>query len=285
MKYPRCILTTALIAGLASSFALHAALGANAPPVSLAVTYTNQSDLSLYRVSEKLDGARAWWNGKNLISRNGNIFHAPNWFIHQFPQQILDGELWMGRESFQTLMQTIRDTEPDHEAWKKVRFMVFDAPEAGGTFDQRQVHLASMAAEIRSPYLQLVPQIKIPNRQRLNQYLLQVVDNGGEGLILQRGDQHYRAGRHSGLLKLKTHQDDEAYVIAHLPGKGKYKGMTGSLLVVDKNGLKFRLGSGLTDAERLTPPEVGSKVSYRFQGRTRSGKPRFARYLRVRPAE
>ena len=31
-------------------------------------------------MSEKLDGVRAFWDGKELISRTGDVFHAPAWF-------------------------------------------------------------------------------------------------------------------------------------------------------------------------------------------------------------
>ena len=96
---------------------------------------------------------------------------------------------------------------------------------------------------------------------------------------------HYLSGRHSGYLKLKPYEDAEAVVVSYKPGKGKYTGMTGSLIVQGADGKRFRLGSGLSDADRNAPPALGTVVTYRFQGRTNSGKPRFARFLRVRPAE
>jgi len=47
---------------------------------------------------------------------------------------------------------------------------------------------------------------------------------------------------------------------------------------------KPNVGRGLlTDAERADPPPIGSRVTYRHNGFTTNGIPRFARFLRVRP--
>ena len=39
---------------------------------------------------------------------------------------------------------------------------------------------------------------------------------------------------------------------------------------------------GFTDAQRAMPPPVGSWLTYRYNGLTSTGLPRFARFLRVR---
>lgn len=285
MKYRSLVFSAAIVCGLASPVVISAALSAAAPPLSLAEVFHDDIELSYYWVSEKLDGARVWWDGRHLLSRNGNIYHAPDWFTEALPEQVLDGELWIGRGQFQLLMQTIRDGVPDDRAWRQVKFFVFDAPQAKGDFTRRQQRLEVIVSGVAVPWLQLVSQQRVANPIVLQEWLARVVADGGEGLMLQRANLLYRAGRHDGLLKLKTHTDAEARVVGYVAGKGKYKGLTGSLLVVDENGLSFRLGSGLSDADRHSPPVVGSIVSYRFQGRTLSGKPRFARYLRVRPGE
>ena len=48
-------------------------------------------------MSEKLDGVRAFWDGKDFYSRNGNRFHAPAYFKEGLPNHALDGELWGGK--------------------------------------------------------------------------------------------------------------------------------------------------------------------------------------------
>ncbi len=259
------------------AFALNAA-----PPLVLAERYHAQVDLSRYWVSEKYDGARAWWDGEKFISRGGGIYQAPDWFIANLPDEVLDGELWIGRNKFQQLMQTIRDQVPDDSAWRTVKFMVFDAPKAHGNFSVRQTHVGNVLRAVTDPWVQQVSQTRVMSHEDLLAQLDFITRQGGEGLMLQREDMSYVSGRHYGLLKVKLHTDAEARVLAHQPGKGKYTGMMGSLLVESENGVQFKIGSGFTDNERRAPPAVGSLVTYRYQGKTQSGKPRFARFLRIR---
>ena len=100
--------------------------------------------------------------------------------------------------------------------------------------------------------------------------------------MLHRGASLYRAGRSDDLLKLKEHEDAEARVLAHLPGKGRHAGRMGALWVEMPTGQRFRLGAGFSDADRNHPPPVGAWVTYRFRGTHDGGLPRFASYLRVR---
>jgi DNA ligase-1 len=87
------------------------------------------------------------------------------------------------------------------------------------------------------------------------------------------------------LLKLKPQLDAEAKVIAYVPGKGKYQGKMGALLVEMPDGTQFKLGTGFKDAERAHPPPIGSQVTYTYRDVTKNGKPKFASFLRVRPPE
>jgi len=204
------------------------------PPLALAKSYKPNIDVTAYWVSEKMDGARAFWNGRQLVSRSGLVFHAPEWFLAGFPDTALDGELWMGRGRFEELMHTIRDQQPDEEAWRSVGFWVFDMPQATGNFASRQNRLRSEIERRNLAYLHVVEQWRVQSHEELNRQLKQLVEQGAEGLMLQQADENYSAGRHRGLLKL---------------------------------------------------PAIGTQVSYRYQGRTGKGLPRFARFLRVRPME
>ena len=254
------------------------------PPMALANVYQDDVDVTAYWISEKLDGVRAWWDGDALYSRSGNRFHAPAWFVEDFPSQPLDGELWIGRGAFETLSGMVRrgPGEANADAWRRVRFMVFDVPSHGSDFDGRLEHMQEVFARVDSPYVGLVEQFRVADRAELMAALDRVVAAGGEGLMLRKAESLHRAGRSDDLLKLKLHQDAEATVVAHLPGKGKYEGMLGSLLVETPGGLRFRLGTGFSDDERRQPPPVGAIVTYRHYGTTEAGIPRFASFLRVR---
>jgi len=127
-----------------------------------------------------------------------------------------------------------------------------------------------------------VPQQRLPDEAALQARLAEVAAAEGEGLMLHHRQAPYRPGRSAHLLKLKMHEDAEARVVDHLPGKGKYEGMLGALLVERADGTRFRLGTGFTDAQRADPPPPGTWVTYRHDGFTTKGLPRFARFLRVR---
>ncbi|KAF8516078.1 DNA ligase OB-like domain-containing protein [Gautieria morchelliformis] len=71
----------------------------------------------------------------------------------------------------------------------------------------------------------------------------------------------------------------EARVTGYEPGKGKNKGLTGSLKCVMESGKKFNVGTGLSDKQRKNPPRVVSIIVYRFQELTRDGVPRFPSFI------
>ncbi len=253
----------------------------NQPELLLAKTYQSDINLNDYWVSEKYDGFRAYWDGEFLWSRQGNKFEAPPWFIKNFPTEPLDGELWIGRLQFEQLASTVSRAHA-HEGWRKVIFMVFDLPDSPQPFSVRLETLQLLISDSASPYLKPVPQFRLSTHDELLQELERRVAAGAEGLMLHHGQSFYRSGRSSDLLKLKPLHDAEAKVLQHLPGKGKYQSMLGSLLVELPNGLQFRIGSGFTDAQRQNPPAVGAIITFQYSGLTRRGIPRFARFQRQR---
>lgn len=251
-------------------------------PVMLANVYHRGVDLSAYWVSEKYDGVRGYWDGKRLRTRNNEPIAAPAWFTAGWPATPMDGELWAGRGRFAEAVSTVRRETPDDAAWHAMRFMVFDLPAQPGTFDQRLPVLRSTVSRLGLPWVVAVQQIKVPDDRTLQALMRKTVKEGGEGLMLHRGASLYRAERNDDLLKLKPYDDAEAKVIGYTPGKGKYAGRVGALLVQAADGRRFRLGAGLSDAQRADPPAIGAWVTYRFRGLNDSGIPRFATFLRVR---
>lgn len=259
---------------------LHAQAGAAHQPM-LATVYQGEAQISEYWVSEKLDGVRGHWDGQALWTRGGYRIRAPAWFLEGWPTTAMDGELWIARGRFDEVSGIVRSTTPADDAWRNVRFMVFDLPAHGGTFDER---VAAMAAldKLDIAWLGPITQFKVAGADELDQRLDAVVVSGGEGLMLHHQDALYRAGRSQDLLKYKPYEDAEAWVVGYTEGSGKYAGKVGALIVKRDDGRRFRLGSGLSDADRQAPPPIGSWVTYRYNGLTSTGLPRFARYLRIR---
>ena len=272
-----------LLATLGLVLALPARAGA--PALMLAEVYKPGMSLADYWVSEKYDGVRAYWDGRQLHTRGGERIVAPAWFTATLPKQPLDGELWAGRGRFAHAVSTVRSQAPNDIAWHEMKFMVFDLPAAPGGFGVRLPALQRAVAALGQPWVQAAPQWRVATRAQLMGQLREHEKAGAEGLMLRRDDAPYRGGRSEDLLKLKSFEDAEGLVVGHVPGRGKYAGQTGALLVAMPGGRRFRLGSGLPDALRRQPPPVGSVVTYRFNGTHASGLPRFARFWRVRADE
>lgn len=254
------------------------------PPLLLANVLHAGTDVTQYWVSEKLDGVRAIWNGSELHFRSGRQVHAPAWFTEAFPPQPLDGELWVGRGDFDRLSGIVRKDQPNDSEWRQVRYMLFELPEATGTFSQRIEQMQEIVTKAQIPWLQVIDQFRVRDREELQQRLAKVLKQRGEGLMLHRADALYATGRSDDLLKLKPWLDAEATVIEHVPGKGKYHSMLGALRLEMPNGARFNLGTGFSDAVRRNPPPVGALVTYRYRELNPNGLPRFASYLRVREA-
>jgi DNA ligase-1 len=256
-----------------------------APALMLAKDWQERLDPVDFLVSEKLDGVRAFWDGKVLRFRSGRLIAAPGWFTAALPATPLDGELWLGRESFDRLSARVRRSVPVDAEWRELRYMIFDLPGQPGLFPERAARVVSLVAAANVPWLQAVEQYRVPDRDALQSQLRQLADAGGEGLMLHRADAPWMPGRSNLLRKLKLVPDEEARVVAYQPGKGRHAGRLGALLLEMPNGQRFALGTGLTDAQRDNPPPLGALVSYRYRDRTPTGLPRFASFLRVREAE
>ena len=252
-----------------------------APHLLLANVWDPSLDPTGWWMSEKYDGLRGYWDGHKLWTRQGNLIHAPDYFLAELPHDIaLDGELWVGHGKFEETISIVRSDRPD-DRWKRVHFMVFDAPQAKGTFEERLQFLRATLPEANR-FVRVVTQERCQSAAQLLARRDQIVKMGGEGLMLRKPESAYEPRRSPTLLKVKPYDDAEATVIAHEPGKGKFSGKLGALRVRTDDGREFSIGSGLTEAERDSPPPVGTVVTYRFRGLTAKGMPRFPSFLRIR---
>ncbi len=205
-------------------------------------------------MSEKLDGICGVWNGRVLATRSGRRINAPADFIAELPALPCIGELWCGRGTFQEVQSIVLRSEPEARLWRDVRFMVFEG------------------AEGLRPCGRLGVVAQLPARG-VREFAEGIIAKGGEGVVVRDG---------RSIFKIKLAHDEEATVIGHEPGKGRNAGRLGALIVRDKYGNTFKLGTGLTDATRNKPPRIGSVVTFTFKDRTDSGKPKFATFMRVR---
>jgi DNA ligase 1 len=253
-----------------------------APKLLLAETWDTTRDIADWWMSEKLDGVRALWDGRQFVSRQGNVFYAPTWFTASLPGVPLDGELWLARKAFQRTISIVRRHDQS-ELWREICFQVFDAPDLAEPFERRLGFLRDCFRTSRPRCAELLEQRLCYGTDHLHTELDRISALGGEGLMLRQPGSRYEAGRSATLLKVKRFQDAEARVIEHLAGSGRHRGRLGALLVQLADGTTFSVGTGLTDAQREHPPAVGSLITFRYQELTDGGVPRFPSFVRTCP--
>ncbi|MFS6937693.1 DNA ligase [Neisseria animaloris] len=243
----------------------------------LAQEYKNQNIIN-WAMSEKLDGVRAYWNGTQLISRQGYAFTPPPDYTRNFPPYPIDGELFSQRGQFEQISATVRSHSGN---WSNIKLHVFDVPQAKGNLHQRLAVLKQWLSQHPEAPITIIPQTPVRDINHAMKFLKVVEAKGGEGIMLRHPNKPYAIGRSPYLLKLKSKHDAECTVTKHHEGKGKYAGKLGALSCVNQHG-EFRIGSGFKDADRNNPPAIGSIITYRYRGFTQKGTPRFPTFLRVR---
>lgn len=253
----------------------------NAPALLLAETWDCASDPTGWWLSEKLDGVRAYWTGEQFLSRQGNLFYPPDWFVESLPKVPLDGELWLGRKSFQRTVSIVRRQDKS-DLWKELSFLVFDAPAHEKGFEDRMGFVKECLDSHPKSYAKAHAHLLCQGLDHLRQELARLETLGAEGVMLRRPGSRYEGGRSSTLLKVKSFHDAEARVLAHQEGAGRHKGRLGALLVELADGTKFAVGTGFSDAEREKPPAIGSLITFRYQELSDGGVPRFPSYVGVR---
>ena len=283
--------------------------------VMLAQEYVQgKHDVIGWYESEKFDGYRAYFDpeGRQFYSRQGKKFNAPEWFIKAMPPKLLDGELWIGRECFQG-MGAVRKKIPLDEEWLNITYQVYDIPNHPGTFKERLKELekfvklsATRWKKISKdlPYpmngipcpIVMAKQTIVKDLKHLDKLYKDITSKGGEGIMLKDPNSEYEGKRSKKLLKYKPAYDEEAVIIEHKMGEGKYKGYLGALICrplknhdtyssADLDDDHIFSISGMDDAVRKSYKEthpIGTIISYEHSGKTDKGKPRFGRYTRIR---
>ena len=282
-------------------------------------------------MSEKFDGYRALFRYEEVdgvlvgkfYSRNNKSFNAPEWFLDSMPppdllgDKIIDGELWAGRDNFQ-LMGIVRKKVPIPEEWLNIQYQVYDITNAEGSFVDRLKTLKriveftgkSWSLRLKNeefyipegteipPPLVFATQKRITSEKMMKSFYQDIIDNGGEGIMIKHPLSTYENGRSNYMLKYKPAFDREAEIIDYKMGdpESKYSGMLGSFICrplknhdtymsVDEDDDHIFTLSGMDDNIRKnykrTHP-VGTIITFECSGFTDKGVPRFGRYLRIR---
>ncbi|TQR29196.1 DNA ligase [Campylobacter sp. MIT 99-7217] len=246
--------------------------------------FFKDKNLSAFVMSEKLDGVRGIWDGKELRTRKGYKINTPDFFIKDFPPFALDGELFISRTSFNELSALINKNDINNELWQEVTYNVFDVPSS--THESLNLRLKELELHLqthKNRYIKIIPQLQIKDENHLQEYFQSVIKQGGEGLVIRLEKQNYERKRSQNAFKMKEKQDKECMIIAFMQGKGKYEKAVGSVLCEDlQSKVRFKIGSGFKDEFRFNPPPLGTIITYKFSGYTKKGLPKFPVFLRIR---
>ena len=189
----------------------------------------------------------------------------------------MDGELWTRRSDFENISSIARDKIPSDE-WKTIKHYIFEVTNAkGGLFDR-----LSKVDPYVGKTIQGIKQIPINNKKHLESFLKEAEKKGREGLVVRDPSVTYINERTSKVLKVKTFQDAECKVMGYTKGKGKHKDAIGAIKCQLNNETEFKMGIGLSDKDRRSPPKLGAVVTFKYQKLTNYEKPRFPVFLRVR---
>nr|WP_236824068.1 DNA ligase [Bisgaardia hudsonensis] len=240
--------------------------------------YQNQ-DLTGWVMSEKLDGIRGYWDGKQLFTRHHNKIIPPAYFLKDFPPFTIHGELFTERNQFEKISSIVRSQQD--KGWHNIKLYVFDVPNADGDLFERLNVLKNYLQQYPSPYIQIIKQTPINSQQQVQQFLNDITQQKGEGVVLRNPQAPYEPQRSTQILKLKTALDKECTVIAHHQGKGQFKNKLGAVSCKNHRGI-FKISSGFDLQERENPPAINSVITYKYRGLTKNGLPKFATYWRIR---
>ena len=241
----------------------------------------SKHNITNWYMSEKLDGIRAYWNGKEFISKNGNKIYAPFWFTKDFPPFELDGELWSKREDFENIQNIVLDETPTTK-WNELTYNIFEVPNTNGNFDKRLEKIKLWLEKNPNKFIKIIPQKICKNESDLDNYLKELIAKKAEGIILKNPNLDYFTGRNENILKVKKFYDEEGLVIGlNYSKEGKFK----SLKLKLENGIIFNLGGGFSNMQKENPPKIGDIVTFKYYDLTKNNKPKFASFLRIRKKE
>eukprot|EP00026_Physarum_polycephalum_P008715 Phypoly_transcript_08813.p1 GENE.Phypoly_transcript_08813~~Phypoly_transcript_08813.p1 ORF type:complete len:461 (+),score=66.03 Phypoly_transcript_08813:3-1385(+) len=189
-------------------------------------------------MSEKYDGIRACWHAKKriLYKRRGGQINLPAQISKSFPYSHLDGEIWLGRNTFHDATKILDDSrlsDPPKfshsyfwNTWSYARFVVFDSIVPDMEFERRYALVTSIDYE--SSFLTPCAHIRCAGKKHLRIATHQVIAQQGEGIIVRKNESLYTSGRSDDLVKIKAHRDTEGvveeihrgYYVVKLPNEG-----------------------------------------------------------------
>jgi len=250
----------------------------------------------------KKDGIRAFVM-ENLVSRS--LKPIPNFKIVEasmYLPQGFDMELFNEGLQYHEIESIVMSRS--HPDWHKIEFHILDWYDENTGYVERYKHAFTSGVTAPLPIVFDSP-TTINNAHELLQFFLMAEEQKGEGICFRTLDSKYKQGRHTlkeqGLVKLCRLEIDEAEIIGFIEqmengnpenrnGTGRMdrstnaakmygKNTLGSLLVRNKSGQEFRIGTGTGLTDRLRQLIWDNQQSYKGRTIVYSCKPHGAKVL------
>ena len=268
--------------------------------VALAEPYEEAEDMVFPKyASIKYDGFRCIAHvtntGVRFLSRNGIEILTVEaikpklaaWSKENFgiEPMMFDGELMIRDGHFQVSSSALR--KGDTQA-KNAVYMIFDILSLQEFTNQNSRLSQSERIDILNraylqlPELEIVRHIPVQNHAEVMQAYADARASKHEGLILKDPEATYQFKRSKAWLKIKDQKTVDLTVTGVEPGKGKYEGKVGALMV-DFEGKPNRVGTGLSDEDRERTDWVGKVVEVAYHELTADGNMRHSRLIQERP--
>jgi DNA ligase-1 len=202
-------------------------------------------------VSPKLDGVRAIYKRGKFYSRTGKEYKGLEHLVDQLSfvgGRELDGELIVPGATFYAASGLIRNKYSTPE----VHYALFDIPSIIDTQEQRILFLQSLFKDREIPNCNLIPHSVIYTYDEAMKYYHNYRANGYEGAMLKNIQASYQKKRSTDWLKIKNIRSRTLRVIDVEQGRGKYADCVGALIIRLPNGGTTKVGSGLTDEDRIS---------------------------------
>lgn len=259
-------------------------------PIQLAKAFEPRKCKFPCFISPKLDGLRSVYKNGEFYSRQGHKFVGLSSLkleMEDLMQQLaapcqFDGELMVDGEHFNEISGKIRAfTEADN-----AHYYIFDVPNFEHPQHARLAFLDLLATRYRYLHITFVPHTTVTTMADISAKYAEYLAEGYEGAIVKQESGMYQDARTWNWMKLKNTETADCRVKDIFEGEGKYVGMVGGL-VVDFGGVAVRVGSGLSDKQRMywwNDPEeiIGRMVEIAYQEKTPDGSMRHPRFKTLR---
>lgn len=242
-------------------------------------------------VSPKVDGLRCIYERGKLFTRKGNEIQGLDWLIKKLDAATanynfkrLDGEIVAPGSNFDEISGKLRSFNETPNA----HYYVFDAVvDESVPFNARTTALVSWAHLESTNGFSALPSVTCMCQEEVYAQYDRAIKSGFEGVMIKSYSGCYYNGRSYEWQKVKKHETLDLTVVGIEEGKGRLSTMVGSLICQLPNGLTTRVGTGLSDAQRLLWAQgpsniIGKTVEVEFMEQSSKGVLRHPRLKCVR---